>query len=104
MNPPRQGQVRVAPVAQMTPTCTPKYPKAALQAEVTGTTGLAMLVNEAGRVTRVRIVESSGDTPVHKLLDLVTTTAIWDCPFTAGTLDGQPSTMWARIQYVWRIE
>lgn len=100
----RPGPVRQPPVSQMGPSCTPRYPQAALQAEATGTTGVSMLIDEGGKVTKVRITETSGDTPAHKLLDLVTATSIWNCRFSPGTLDGKSSPMWARIQYVWRIE
>jgi len=82
----------------------PEYPTLAVRREVTGTVTMAFLVDPVGRVINARVIRSSGETPLHKLLDATALAYIGDCEFRPGTVDGVPIQAWAKIQYVWKIE
>ena len=78
----------------------PPYPAEARRTEAAGTTQLEFEVNALGKVTRVAVVGSSGDTPGHKVLDSLALETISKCSFPAapGFLPAQ-----AKIAYVWRL-
>ena len=84
-------------------TCQPSYPKYAAETHATGTTVVALYVTAAGRVSKVRVNRSSGDTIGHKLLDLTAMTALAACPAKAAMLDGQPVGGWLTIDYEWSL-
>lgn len=84
--------------------CLPSYPKYAAETNATGTTVVALYVTAAGRVSKVRVNRSSGDTIGHKLLDLTAMTALAACPAKAAMLDGQPVGDWLTMEYVWRLQ
>lgn len=83
--------------------CMPSYPKYAAQANATGTTVVALYVTAAGRVSKVRVNRSSGDTIGHKLLDLTAMTALVACPVKAAMQDGQPVDSWLTMEYKWEL-
>ena len=46
-----------------------KYPRAAFQSHTTGTTKLSFLVDASGKVSEARVIQKSGNTAEHALLD-----------------------------------
>lgn len=83
--------------------CEPSYPKYAAETNATGTTMVALYVTAAGRVSKVRVNRSSGDTIGHKLLDLTAMTALAACPVQAAMQDGRPVGSWLLMEYEWRL-
>lgn len=79
----------------------PPYPEEARRSAVTGTTTLEFEVNAAGRVTRIAIIGTSGQSPGHKILDGLALETLNKCAFppAPGFL---PAT--SRISYVWRLQ
>lgn len=104
MTPLAPGQVRVRPEKKAGEDCKPKYPDFARRTDAEGTTRVRYLVNESGRVSKVHIAESSGETPSHKLLDFAASVAVWACLFEPGTVDGKAVEMWAIQQYNWELQ
>jgi protein TonB len=97
-------QARTRPVMKMVRECQPKYPEFAARTEASGVTQVSYLVGKTGKVSKVRVDRSSGDTPAHKLLDFSTTVAVWTCPIEPGKINGQPAEMWATVEYVWTLD
>jgi protein TonB len=76
---------------------TPKYPKAALVNEESGTVQMAFLVGADGKVVEAKLEHSSGS----KSLDKAALTAFSLCKFKPGTKDGKPEQMWTKVEFVW---
>jgi TonB family protein len=81
-----------------------EYPKLAIKENVTGTTRLAFFIEKTGAATKVRISQTSGDTPIHKLLDFSAVAASARCKFEPATMNGQPQQSWTTAEYVWVIQ
>jgi periplasmic protein TonB len=79
----------------------PPYPAEARRDQAEGTTELEFEVNALGRVTRVAIVKSSGDTAGHKVLDALALETINKCSFppAPGFLAAS-----SKVAYVWRLK
>jgi periplasmic protein TonB len=90
----------VSPVLDAKSCDPPKYPKAALMNEETGTVSLMFLVSPDGKVTDSKIDKSSGS----KSLDKAALSAFSLCKFKPGTKDGKPDTLWAKVDFVWKLE
>jgi protein TonB len=90
----------VAPVIDMKTCEAPKYPKAALMNEETGTVGMGFLVGTDGKVTESKVEKSSGS----KSLDKAALTALAQCKFKPGSKDGKPDALWAKVDFVWKLE
>jgi TonB family protein len=77
-----------------------EYPRSAIRAEVEGRTLVLLTVSASGEVSDVQVVEKSGDTALHALLDAeaVRVTAACRFPEAAGFAPAR-----ARLPYVWRI-
>ena len=90
----------VAPVIDSKSCDPPKYPKAALMNEETGTVTLGFLVAVDGKVVESKVEKSSGS----KSLDKAALTALSLCKFKPGTKDGKPDQLWARVDFVWKLE
>jgi protein TonB len=90
----------VAPVMDAKACDPPKYPKAALMNEEQGTVGMAFQVVPDGKVTDSKVEKSSGS----KSLDKAALNAFSQCKFKPGTKDGKPDTMWAKVEFVWKLE
>lgn len=75
---------KAATVVAWDPSCAPQYPVAAIQSGAQGVTRVAVHLDQAGQVTAVDIVQRSGDTREHRLLDSEAARAIARCPFTAA--------------------
>ncbi|TDK67003.1 energy transducer TonB [Sapientia aquatica] len=90
----------VAPVLDGKSCEPPKYPKAALMNEEQGTVALLFLVSPDGKVTDSKVDKSSGS----KSLDKAALQAFSLCKFKPGTKDGKPDQLWAKVEFVWKLE
>ncbi|PRC95256.1 energy transducer TonB [Solimicrobium silvestre] len=90
----------VAPVLDSKSCDPPKYPKAALMNEETGTVSLLFLVAADGKVVDSKVEKSSGS----KSLDKAALTAFSQCKFKPGTKDGKPDQLWAKVEFVWKLD
>jgi periplasmic protein TonB len=90
----------VSPVLDSKSCDPPKYPKAALMNEETGTVALLFQVNAEGKVIDSKVDKSSGS----KSLDKAALSAFSQCKFKPGTKDGKPDSLWAKIEFVWKLE
>ncbi|MFZ6820646.1 energy transducer TonB [Undibacterium sp. Ji22W] len=77
----------------------PKYPKASLINEETGTVSMSFLIGADGKVTESKVDSSSGS----KSLDKAALSAFALCKFKPGTKDGKVEQMWVKIDYVWKF-
>jgi protein TonB len=77
----------------------PKYPKASLMNEETGTVTMGFLVGVDGKVLDSKIESSSGS----KSLDKAAMAALSLCKFKPGTKDGKAEQMWAKVDFVWKF-
>ena len=96
---------KAATVVAWDPSCAPQYPVAAIKSGAQGTTRVAVHLDEAGKVTAVDIVQRSGDTREHRLLDSEAARAIARCPFTAardGT--GKPIPSVVTLSQEWHVD
>ena len=90
----------VAPVMDSKSCDPPKYPKAALMNEETGTVSMGFFVGPDGKVMDSKVEKSSGS----KSLDKAALTALSLCKFKPGTKDGKPDQLWAKVDFVWKLE
>lgn len=90
----------VAPVLDSKSCEPPKYPKAALMNEETGTVSLLFQVSPDGKVNESKVEKSSGS----KSLDKAALSAFTQCKFKPGTKDGKADTLWAKVEFVWKLE
>ncbi len=90
----------VAPVIDSKSCEPPKYPKAALMNEETGTVSMGFLVGVDGKVVDSKVEKSSGS----KSLDKAALSALSLCKFKPGTKDGKPDQLWAKVDFVWKLE
>ncbi|MFZ6767935.1 energy transducer TonB [Undibacterium sp. Di26W] len=78
----------------------PKYPKAALMNEETGTVTMGFLISTDGKVVESKVEKSSGS----KSLDKAALGALSQCKFKPGSKDGKPDQLWAKVDFVWKLE
>jgi len=71
-----------ATVVAWDPSCAPQYPMAAIQSGAQGVTRVAVHLDAAGKVASVDVVQRSGSTREHRMLDSEAARAIARCPFT----------------------
>lgn len=90
----------VAPVMDSKSCESPKYPKAALMNEETGTVTMGFLIATDGKVVESKIEKSSGS----KSLDKAALAALSLCKFKPGSKDGKPDQLWAKVDFVWKLE
>ncbi len=90
----------VAPVIDRSSCEPPKYPKAALINEESGTVSMGFLVGADGKVSETKVEKSSGS----RSLDKAATTALALCKFKPGTKDGKPDAVWVKIDFTWKLE
>jgi TonB family protein len=84
--------------------CRPYFPERALRARTQGTTHLAYKVDAAGKIAGGAVVQHSGTSPEHHLLDQSALNAIARCPVTVGTdAQGQPAATTVSLDYTWRL-
>lgn len=77
----------------------PKYPKASLINEETGTVSMSFLIGADGKVVESKVDASSGS----KSLDKAALSAFAACKFKPGTKDGKVEQMWVKVDYVWKF-
>ncbi len=98
---PEEAHKTATPATAVSSTCVkPEYPRQSLQDEEQGTVTLAFLVSAQGRVIESRVDHSSGS----HALDRAALSALSQCSFKPGTVDGKPQESWTKMQYVWRLE
>lgn len=98
---PVEAPVKVNPSLDQGRYCPPpQYPPAARRAGETGAVVLKFLIDTDGSVVESQIDTSSG----FERLDEAARTALANCRFKPGTLDGRPERSWARIRYVWKLQ
>lgn len=90
----------VAPTIDRATCEPPKYPKAALINEESGTVSIGFLVTADGKVTETKIEKSSGS----RSLDKAAVSALALCKFKPGTRDGKPDAIWAKVDFTWKLE
>ena len=90
----------VAPVLDSKSCDSPKYPKAALMNEEQGTVELSFLIPPDGHVADSKVEKSSGS----KTLDKAAMTAFSQCKFKPGTKDGKPDSLWAKVEFAWKLD
>jgi TonB family protein len=85
--------------------CMPKeYPERPRKEGAQGTTRLAYRVGINGKQTNVRVILSSGDTPMHKLLDFYAALSGTACKFTPAEENGKVVEGWAYVEVLWKLE
>ncbi|MFC0348969.1 energy transducer TonB [Undibacterium danionis] len=89
----------VSPVLDNKSCETPKYPKASLINEETGTVTMAFLIGADGKVLDSKVDTSSGS----KSLDKAAISAFSLCKFKPGTKDGKVEQMWVKVDFVWKF-
>jgi len=77
----------------------PKYPKASLMNEETGTVTLGFLISVDGKVLDSKIESTSGS----KSLDKAALAALSLCKFKPGSKDGKVEQMWTKVDFVWKF-
>lgn len=92
--------VDVSPVMDSKSCEPPKYPKAALMNEETGTVAMGFLVAVDGKVVESKVEKSSGS----KSLDKAALSALSQCKFKPGNKDGKADQLWAKVDFVWKLE
>lgn len=89
-----------APVLDSKSCDPPRYPKAALINEETGTVVMGFLIGTDGKVADSKVEKSSGS----KSLDRAALSALSLCKFKPGTKDGKVDAVWAKLDFVWKLE
>ncbi|WP_395007744.1 energy transducer TonB [Undibacterium sp.] len=89
----------VSPVMDMKSCDLPKYPKASLLNEETGTVTMAFLVGTDGKILESKVETTSGS----KSLDKAAIAAFTLCKFKPGSKDGKVEQMWVKVDYVWKF-
>ena len=85
--------------------CRPSYPAAAQRAGATGVSRLRFNVDAQGHIGGVQILQSSGATREHRLMDRAAAEALAQCPATPGTDEqGRPVGGTADVEYVWSLD
>ena len=98
-SPPRAGRLD-ANAAQ----CRPEYPAAAARTGATGVSHLRFTIAPSGRVMNAQILQPSGPTREHRLLDQAAAAALAQCPVTVGTDEaGHAVASTADVEYVWTL-
>lgn len=78
------------------------WPPAAISAGATGTTKLTFSVDDAGRATDLRLLESSGRSAAHKILDIAAFEFVLLCPQHLNT--GGPRTDRKVVELKWELQ
>lgn len=78
----------------------PKYPKAALMNEESGTVTMGFLISADGKVVESKVEKSSGS----RSLDKAAIGALSQCKFKPGTKDGKAEQAWVKTDFVWKLE
>ncbi len=107
--PPAAPRIAARPAIANVQACAPTgddYPRAARNAETTGTTTVRFNVGADGRLAGApEVVRSSGPSREHKQLDRIAVTKLAECSFKAGADEtGKPVGASFTVEYVWKLE
>ena len=84
--------------------CRPEYPAAALRTGATGVSRIRFTVDPSGKVSGAQILNASGPTREHRLLDKAAAEALAQCPITVGTDDmGRAVGTTVEVEYSWSM-
>ena len=84
--------------------CRPDYPAAAQRTGATGVTRIRFSVDASGRIAGSQILQSSGPSREHRLMDRAAAEALAQCPVQVGTDEtGRPVGTTADVEYVWTL-
>jgi protein TonB len=85
--------------------CRPEYPPAAVRVGATGISKIRFTVDPSGKVSGAQILNASGPTREHRMLDKAAAEALAQCPITVGTDDmGRAVGTTVDVEYVWRLD
>lgn len=84
--------------------CKPKMPAIAARTGASGVTKLKFLVEKTGHVSKFWIVQSSGETLAHKVLDLQAAATMAACPFSPAQENGVPIDQIVTQEFRWTFE
>jgi protein TonB len=96
--------VRTAPKLEFGKCDKPEYPRAARNAETTGSTTIVYTMDITGVIGEATVEKSSGPTREHKQLDRLALEAVKSCKGTPGAVDGKPEKLSGRIVYDWKLD
>lgn len=82
----------------------PDYPKQIAAMGIEGATTVGLFVDATGKEQKVRIDQSSGDTPWHKYLDFLAASYLATCPFEPALDSKGPTESWTAVKYEWKLE
>jgi protein TonB len=107
--PPVAPRVAARPAIANVQACAPgpdDYPRAARNAEATGTTTVRFNVGPDGKLAGPpEVLKSSGTTREHKQMDRVAVTKLGECTFRAGADEnGRPVGASFTVDYVWKLD
>lgn len=91
---------RTVPVIDFNTCAKPVWPMEALRKQQTGKVVLGFLVGADGAVMDSKVLTSSG----YELLDEAARSAIRQCRFRPGSVNGVPQEAWQMVQYVWTLD
>lgn len=93
-----------ARVDSTNPDCQPAWPAASLKARVTGTTVVRVVIDGRGRILSSGIVQASGPSREHRLLDEAFQAALATCPYYPG-IDAEGHVPGGAItaSHVWQL-
>lgn len=82
--------------------CKVDYPREALRKEWTGTTALVIEISAEGKITKVKIADSSG----HEVLDNAVRNQLLSgkCIQKPASINGVPQATTTQVKYVWEID
>ena len=84
--------------------CRPDYPAAAKRTGATGVTRIRFSVDASGRIAGSQILQSSGPSREHRLMDKAAAEALAQCPVQVGTDEmGRPQGTTTDVEYVWTL-
>ncbi len=102
--PPLHAAARPARLDAGAASCRPAYPAAAQRAGATGVSRIRFTVDALGRIASAQILQSSGPTREHRLMDKAAAEALAQCPVAVGTDEaGRPVGGTADVDYVWSL-
>ena len=98
---PVSAPVRVVATLQASGKCAkPEYPALSRRKEEEGSVQLKFYIGVQGQVLDSQIEKSSG----YARLDEAARTALAQCQFKPGAIDGKPEPGWASLKYTWRLD
>jgi TonB family protein len=88
------------PVTDLRQCVRPAYPQSAMSDGEEGYVELGIHVDADGHVLETKILSSTGS----PALDKATAAAFGSCAYEPGKVNGQPTAMWTRVQYIWTMD